>query len=109
MTVDRDELVEKCIEALEQMQIAAYGVDIPEMNKEDAANTVIDVVLASLLSEWGVRFPSGSVQVMKDEDEARRYAIVHTQLRLDMPVLVVRKVVGDWTLEDGAPIQEEES
>lgn len=47
-------------------------------------------------TEWGVRFPAGTVEVFPDEAEARRFAICTTNLRPDLPTLVVRKVVTDW-------------
>lgn len=54
-------------------------------------------VRSSLLTEWGVRFPSGSVQSYgADEREARRFAIATTALCPDLPTLVVRQIATPW-------------
>ncbi len=47
-------------------------------------------------TEWGVRFPAGTVEAFPSEAEARRFAICTTNLRPDLPTLVVRKVVTAW-------------
>jgi hypothetical protein len=53
--------------------------------------------LAALPSEWGVRYPSGAVESYgDDEHRARRFALATTNLRPDLPTLVVRKVVTPW-------------
>lgn len=46
--------------------------------------------------EWGVRFPTGNVEVFPDEAKARRFAISTTGLRPDLPTLMMRKTVTEW-------------
>lgn len=77
---------------------------VPEEYHDDIAQeAIIENALADLVRrvtgyrvEWGIRFPSGAVQVATDEAEARRYAFASAALRPDLPALVVRKVVSDW-------------
>lgn len=47
------------------------------------------------IMEWGVRYPSGNIEIMEEAD-ARRFAAVTTDLRPDLPTLVVHRVVTDW-------------
>jgi hypothetical protein len=55
-----------------------------------------DAVIAAMTTEWGVRYPNGSVDIQETEADARRWAICYTGLRPDLPVLVMRKAVGGW-------------
>lgn len=54
--------------------------------------------MSTTKTEWGVRFPAGTVEAFPSEAEARRFAICTTGLRPDLPTLVVRKVVTDWEI-----------
>lgn len=47
----RQELINQAVEALVAMQVERYAVDIPEMDKEDAATVVVDLVLRELEPE----------------------------------------------------------
>ncbi|NUS01986.1 MAG: hypothetical protein HOV97_05415 [Nonomuraea sp.] len=94
--MNREALIQTAVSKIEAAMIERYSVVIPELDPEWAAELVIDAMLDSLSQEWGVRFPSGSVQACDDEDEARRYSLTYNNLRPDLPTLVVRKVATDW-------------
>jgi hypothetical protein len=46
--------------------------------------------------EYGVRFPSGAVQVMESKERALRFSLNCNGLRPDLPTAVVRQVVTEW-------------
>ena len=61
------------------------------------AETEATRLRAALPADWGVRYPSGSVESYGDNEyAARRFAIATTALRPDLPTLVVRRVVTPW-------------
>lgn len=75
--------------------------EVPEANKA-TMRVAVGALLAhqereGMVAEWGVRFPSGTVEVMASESEARRFGLNANGLRPDLPTTVVRHVVTDWT------------
>lgn len=79
---------------------------IPTENGCPMHRAIAAAVIEGLPSEYGVRFPSGAVQELP-EDEARRASLAYNRLRPDLPTFVVRKSVSDWEVPEpeqcGAP------